>query len=186
LQIRPNRTGETSPIFENQTHPKTTKTTGPTEPSVNHQGKNMATPNTSHIKPRTPGVGGSAHPKMKLPKQPLLLAPTHICSNCGTASAIHAMPGSGWIEAILWLCYIIPGVIYSVWRRSKKSTVCASCGAKPLLPINTPAGKRLAATHYPDGIDLEEFHRPEPEKTSATMTVGLIVFLLFTLYLALT
>jgi predicted RNA-binding Zn-ribbon protein involved in translation (DUF1610 family) len=127
-----------------------------------------------------PGVGGAARSKMKSADR--LVFPTHICPNCGTASAAQAMPGSGWIEAILWVCYIIPGVIYSVWRRSKKSTVCPACGSKPLLPLKTPAGKRLAAMHYPDGIDPEVVSAPEPKKTSPIVAVGLVLFVLFMVY----
>ena len=37
------------------------------------------------------------------------------------------LPGYGWIEAVLYLFYLIPGVIYSVWRRGKGRHVCPRC-----------------------------------------------------------
>lgn len=76
-----------------------------------------------------------------------------ICTNCGTVQhGDKRLPGSGWIELILWLCYIVPGVIYSIWRRGAKRAVCASCGSPALVDTLTPVGQRLAATLHPGGL----------------------------------
>lgn len=129
----------------------------------------------------TRGVGGAARSKFKsagsLPGK--LILPTRICANCGTASAVPDMPGNGWIEAVLWLCYMIPGLIYSIWRRSKKSTVCVACGSKNTVPLSTPAGKRLAAQHYPDGMELEEIEVATPAKTSPIVIIGCLFMLIY-------
>lgn len=140
----------------------------------------MPTPANTQFQIHPPGVGGSAHSKLKPGTQ--LVVPTHICPNCGTASAAQAMPGSTTMEVVLWLTTFIFGLIYSVWRRSKKSMVCPSCGNKQIVHLNTPAGKRLSAMHYPDGIDPEVVGAPEPKKTSPIVAVGLVFFLLFFLY----
>ena len=42
--------------------------------------------------------------------------------------------GSGWIEVVLWLCYIFPGLIYSIWRRSGDPSVCPCCKKETLIP----------------------------------------------------
>ena len=44
---------------------------------------------------------------------------TFYCPNCGTID--HPMTitrGSFWVEVMLWLFFLVPGLIYSVWRLS--------------------------------------------------------------------
>lgn len=58
------------------------------------------------------------------------------------------MPGSGWIELILWFCYLIPGVIYSLWRRSGANQhVCPVCRTPNMIPLDSPAGKAIAEAY---------------------------------------
>lgn len=71
-----------------------------------------------------------------------------ICSRCGTQarSKTHTR-GSILIEILLWLLFIIPGLIYSIWRLTTRGKVCAVCGAAELVPVNSPAGKELLARY---------------------------------------
>lgn len=72
-------------------------------------------------------------------------AGSHICLECGeTVIPGRKTRGSSLIEVILWLFMILPGVIYSAWRRSDKTGWCPSCGSKRLVPINSPAGRKMA------------------------------------------
>lgn len=66
----------------------------------------------------------------------------YICTNC-YYKGYPKVPDSFLIEVILWLCYIIPGLIYTCWRRSEKNIICAKCNQKTLVPLNTPRGKEL-------------------------------------------
>jgi len=69
---------------------------------------------------------------------------TFICKKCGTIGKPKSVcPGSIWIELILWLCYIFPGVIYSIWRNSKKHSVCSVCGSDDIIGTGTPIGSQL-------------------------------------------
>jgi hypothetical protein len=69
-----------------------------------------------------------------------------ICSQCGYIGIPNEInKGSGGVELILWLFFIIPGVIYSVWRRSSKPRVCPSCHSQSLVPIASPVGRELVA-----------------------------------------
>ncbi len=62
------------------------------------------------------------------------LAQRRHCKNCGT-DVVPDMPGNGWVEFLLWCCYLLPGMIYSVWRRSAKNrTVCPRCRNPHTLP----------------------------------------------------
>ena len=62
------------------------------------------------------------------------------CMACGVDSnpTIQAK-GSTGVELVLWLCFIVPGLIYSIWRLSSKRMVCPSCGASGLIPADSPA-----------------------------------------------
>lgn len=48
-------------------------------------------------------------------------------------------PGAFLIEVVLWLCFLVPGVIYSLWRHSARHQVCASCGSREIVPVLSPA-----------------------------------------------
>lgn len=68
-----------------------------------------------------------------------------ICPNCGYAGDVSQVTkGSTLIELILWCCFIIPGLIYSVWRLTSRHDGCPQCGASNLVPLNSPRGKKLA------------------------------------------
>lgn len=55
------------------------------------------------------------------------------CANCGIMNEVplkNRMKGSFPIELVLWLFFIIPGIIYTIWRYTSKETVaiCPNCG----------------------------------------------------------
>lgn len=57
------------------------------------------------------------------------------CPRCKyQGKAKRAMKGSFVIELVLWCFFIIPGVIYSLWRLTTKSKVCPDCGEDKLIP----------------------------------------------------
>ena len=71
--------------------------------------------------------------------------PQTICTSCGsTAPSKTVTRGSFLIEVILWLCFIIPGVLYSLWRLTTRSQACSACGATSLVPADSPMGRKLA------------------------------------------
>lgn len=67
-----------------------------------------------------------------------------ICENCGKRDTPNKMQkGSLLIEIILWLIFIIPGLIYSFWRMSTKFNACPSCKKDTMIPIDSPKGQKL-------------------------------------------
>lgn len=71
------------------------------------------------------------------------MASTYVCTQCGYAGASKtATKGSFLIEVVLWLCFLIPGIIYSLWRLSSRHSVCPKCGGA-LIPTDSPKGKIL-------------------------------------------
>jgi ribosomal protein L37AE/L43A len=68
-----------------------------------------------------------------------------VCTHCGTKDkAVRRTKGSTLIELVLWLCFLFPGLIYSLWRVSSRTWVCPSCGSDQLVPQNSPVGKSMA------------------------------------------
>lgn len=61
------------------------------------------------------------------------------CKTCGhTGKTQLHTPGNLLIEIILWLCFIVPGLIYSIWRISNRVKKCTQCESKDLVPKNSP------------------------------------------------
>ena len=58
----------------------------------------------------------------------------YYCNSCSNYSATARKKGSGWIELVLYLFYIVPGIIYSIWRRSGPPNVCPTCKSATLIP----------------------------------------------------
>jgi predicted RNA-binding Zn-ribbon protein involved in translation (DUF1610 family) len=64
------------------------------------------------------------------------------CPQCGAVGAgKRRTKGSFLVEVILWLCFIIPGLLYSLWRVSSRETVCAKCGATGIIPADSPKAR---------------------------------------------
>lgn len=71
--------------------------------------------------------------------------PALICSTCGHfGPAVTTTPGSFLIELVLWLFFLLPGLIYSIWRLTNKKTGCSACGGTALIPRSSPRGQQLA------------------------------------------
>lgn len=67
-----------------------------------------------------------------------------ICPNCGfQGKPKRSTRGSLMIEIVLWLAFIFPGLLYSLWRLSTRSSVCPQCGAGNLVPPDSPRGRKL-------------------------------------------
>ena len=68
------------------------------------------------------------------------------CLKCGhVGEPASRTPGSMAVEVVLWLCFLLPGLVYSLWRLSARRPVCACCGALDLVPVDSPNGRALAA-----------------------------------------
>lgn len=79
--------------------------------------------------------------------------PVMVCTQCGHHGfTVRRVKGSTGIELILWLCFLVPGLIYSVWRMSSRRPVCTACGSSALVPPSSPVGQRMlgATSSAPD------------------------------------
>jgi len=64
------------------------------------------------------------------------------CLECGTVDFPKTYTrGSFLTELMLWLFFILPGVVYSIWRGSTKYRGCPRCGSTRIIPNDTPAAQ---------------------------------------------
>jgi DNA-directed RNA polymerase subunit RPC12/RpoP/predicted RNA-binding Zn-ribbon protein involved in translation (DUF1610 family) len=106
----------------------------------------------------------SCHRSILIPQNPLLVQHNHlvravnqearqrrwvqekawICTSCGwIGEPGKVTPGSFGVELACWLCFCLPGLIYSIWRLTSKHHVCDSCGQPTIIPVSSPTGQRL-------------------------------------------
>lgn len=98
-----------------------------------------------------------------------------VCGKCGTvAEPKRFTPGSILIEIVLWLCFLVPGLIYSLWRLSKRRDVCPSCGADELLQLDSPRG-RAVATESGYTPPTEAYRPPSAAAQSFGRSLGVVV-----------
>lgn len=74
-----------------------------------------------------------------------------ICTQCGHVGKPKThVKGSLLVELVLWLCFLLPGLIYSVWRSTSASRqkVCRECGSTSLVPLKTPGGKQAYLRYH--------------------------------------
>lgn len=66
------------------------------------------------------------------------------CKSCGKIAKPRKLTkGSFLIELILWLCFLIPGIIYSIWRLTSRTFVCPYCESEDLIGKGSPVAKHM-------------------------------------------
>src|SRR4051812_1993701 len=72
------------------------------------------------------------------------------CGDCGTEAIPKSRTsGSIAIELILWLCFLVPGLLYSLWRLTTRRHVCGACGGERILPPDSPMAQKMKAELRP-------------------------------------
>ncbi|HES59120.1 MAG TPA: hypothetical protein ENO18_01700 [Caldithrix sp.] len=69
-----------------------------------------------------------------------------ICSSCGyLGKPKKYTKGSIFLEIILWFLFIVPGLIYSLWRSTSAARFkgCPKCGSTEMIPVDSPRGRKL-------------------------------------------
>lgn len=71
---------------------------------------------------------------------------TQLCPSCGAqARPITHTPGSILIELLLWCCFLLPGLVYSLWRLSaRKRNVCPHCRNPGMIALDSPQAQQIA------------------------------------------
>lgn len=76
-----------------------------------------------------------------------------VCTACGhVGEPARVTKGSMGIELVLWLCFLIPGLIYSIWRLSTRHDACPKCGNANLIPKDSPMGQKFLRENMPEAL----------------------------------
>ncbi len=88
-----------------------------------------------------------------------------ICSTCGTiGDPVKVTRGSFWIEVVLWLFFILPGLIYSIWRLTSRYKACPQCRNSTMIPFSSPVTQKMLAEQSAPAKPAE---KPALKKSSA-------------------
>ena len=67
-----------------------------------------------------------------------------LCIHCGyVGTAKMLTDGDRTVEFFLWLCGLLPGLIYTLRRYRNRYPVCPECGARNLIGPNSPYAQKL-------------------------------------------
>lgn len=94
-----------------------------------------------------------APPKPQAPAQPekrkvQIEDGAGICGECGEMSVpVNHTPGNILIEIALWLFFLIPGLIYSIWRWTTRRLACRHCGGK-MFTLTSPKGRAMLKQYH--------------------------------------
>ncbi len=101
-----------------------------------------------------------------------------VCTNCGYVGKTKTVTkGHFALELILWLCFIVPGVIYSVWRLTSRHEACPVCENKNVIPGNAPLAQKFIYenSQVSPSIAPETTRAPSKGAVSAGRTLGRMV-----------
>ena len=97
-----------------------------------------------------------------------------VCKDCGAVGdPVTVTKGSLGIEVVLWLWFLLPGLVYSIWRHASRFDGCSSCGGANLIPVDSPVGRRMAGDHRPISAP------PARPPSSAAVAFGRAIGLMF-------
>ena len=106
-----------------------------------------------------------------------------VCTKCGhVGHSTSVTKGSFAIEVLLWLCFLFPGLIYSLWRLTTRHQACPVCGNAELLPSSSPMAQKFLRDNLPEKLHVTkaaEFRPPSKSAHSFGRTVGRFVGKLF-------
>jgi hypothetical protein len=100
-----------------------------------------------------------------------------VCAQCGSAAGTKVITkGSLLVEIFLWLLFLLPGLIYSIWRHASRTKGCRVCGSESIVPANSPVGRELLLRQQPNRSNpqLSTFsaNQAPPVLSSAAPLVG--------------
>jgi len=105
------------------------------------------------------------------------MAQLMLCTQCGaTTFPKRVTPGSGWITFVLLWFFIVPGLVYWIWRHTSSYEACSQCGSRNVIPPTTPVAQEMIGTRPSVAASLAQSQRQEEQGRDDTR-VGAIALL---------
>jgi len=108
-----------------------------------------------------------------------------VCTNCGyLGHGKRSMKGSFAMEVLLWLLFLLPGFIYSIWRlTTRANNVCPKCSHPNMIPADTPIGQELIAKNETRGVGVQAALDSGGTSFLSKVGIGLVLFVVLILVL---
>jgi len=118
------------------------------------------------------------------PSSPIVSATTigksqgcYLCLDCLSVSDGKSYtPGYFLVELALWLFFLAPGLIYSIWRCSGRKLVCSMCNSSRIVPTTSPVAIAQRSTMTPTVAAPHAIVRPvrglQSEQKTAIRALG--------------
>lgn len=79
--------------------------------------------------------------------------PARFCTVCHSTTRPKAKPmGNGAVEIILYLFFIVPGLIYTFYRVYSRRQVCRNCGSDRIVPPDSPIVAKITGS-FPQQVE---------------------------------
>jgi hypothetical protein len=101
-----------------------------------------------------------------------------VCTNCGHVGDTRSVTkGHFALEVVLWLCFLVPGIIYSVWRLTTRREACPVCENTNLLPRSAPMAQKFLRENLPAEVasPSEPYRAPSKAAVSVGRSLGRFV-----------
>lgn len=105
-----------------------------------------------------------------------------VCTQCGYVGEPKTVTkGSLGVEIIMWLLFLLPGLVYSIWRLSSKHDGCPTCGNTALIPRGAPMAQKFMRENVPDKLlaRVEPARPPSKAARGAGLALGRFVGRMF-------
>lgn len=74
------------------------------------------------------------------------MAKQYVCTTCGFIGKRRKRTrGSFLLEVFLWLLFLLPGLVYTIWRSMSKEKICPQCENPTMIPADSPMGQKFLA-----------------------------------------
>jgi hypothetical protein len=79
----------------------------------------------------------------------------YLCTSCGTETDAPLVPGSPLIGTALLFPFVLPGIVYFVWRRSVGRIKCPMCKHNAMIPSDSPLARTWRSSGWLPGQPME-------------------------------
>ena len=90
------------------------------------------------------------------------------CTSCGhVAHPVPVKKGSSTTSFFLTLLFLLPGIIYMIWRSNSGHEACPSCGSPQVIPVDSPMAQKLMGDDYHKMKEAEAQERAARQELAA-------------------